>query len=189
MEKERYYKKKIIKDCLFPEGLFEIKDRNCKKWSLIIEDKKNTDKIVKLLNQQDTIIKELEEENGYIIFADEYDENGNEVNKQIYTTYKLKCDELIKENQQLKEQCNLLQEAITMQSNTIEEYVKTENERLRPLNHQLAVKDKALELAIADKCKVENIIAESIVGKGAKVSVPKKEQWYLEQAEKELKEQ
>lgn len=62
MEKERYYKKKIIKDCLFPEGLFEIKDRNYKKWSLIIEDKKNADKIVEVLNQQDARIKKLEEE-------------------------------------------------------------------------------------------------------------------------------
>ena len=61
-EKERYYKDKILQDCIMPEGLFEIKDRECKKWYLIIEDKKTTDEIVKVLNQQDTRIKELEKE-------------------------------------------------------------------------------------------------------------------------------
>ena len=45
----------------------------------------------------------------------------------------------------------------------------------------------ALELAVADKCRAENIIAESFVGKGAKIAVPKKEQWYIEQAQKEIK--
>lgn len=63
MEKERYYKKKILQDCIMPEGLFEIKDRAYKKWCLIIEDKTTADKITNLLNQQDARIKELEEEN------------------------------------------------------------------------------------------------------------------------------
>ena len=48
-------------------------------------------------------------------------------------------------------------------------------------------KGKPYLYRVNDKCKAENIIAESIVGKGAKVAVPKKEQWYLEQAEKEVK--
>lgn len=55
------------------------------------------------------------------------------------------------------------------------------------LQHRLEVAEKALSKAVNDKCKAENIIAESIVGKGAKVAVPKKEQWYLEQSEKEIK--
>lgn len=152
---------------------FKENEKGCTTMVYLFDNETNTildcDKI-DLLNQQDAKIKELEKAMSRTIEII-YDKN-----------------DLQKENQQLKERCNLLQEAITMQSNTIEEYIKTENERLKPLNHQLAVKDKALELAIADKCKAENMIAESIVGKGAKVSVPKKEQWYLEQAEKELKE-
>lgn len=65
--------------------------------------------VVRVLNQQDARIKELEDKNGYIIFADEHDDNGIEVNKQVYTTYMLKCDELIEliqENQQLKQSQN-----------------------------------------------------------------------------------
>lgn len=68
----------------------------------------NNNKIINLLNQQDARIKELEEQNGYIIFADGYDDNGNKVSKQVYTTYKSKCDELIKENKQLTNQYDLL---------------------------------------------------------------------------------
>lgn len=64
--------------------------------------------IVKLLNQLDARIKELEEQNGYIIFADGYDDNGFKVSKQVYTTYKSKCDELIKENKQLKQSQRML---------------------------------------------------------------------------------
>lgn len=64
------------------------------------------------LNEQDARIKELEEQNGYIIFADGYDDNGNKVSKQVYTTYKSKCDELIKENKQLKERIKELEELL-----------------------------------------------------------------------------
>ena len=59
-------------------------------------------------------------------------------------------------------------------------------EYISNLQHRLEVAEKALSKAVNDKSKAENIIAESIVGKGAKVAVPKKEQWYLEQAEKEI---
>lgn len=60
-------------------------------------------------------------------------------------------------------------------------------EYISDLQHRLKVAEIALSKAVNDKCKAENIIAESIVGKSAKVAVPKKEQWYLEQAEKEVK--
>lgn len=60
-------------------------------------------------------------------------------------------------------------------------------EYISDLQHRLKVTEIALSKAVNDKCKAENIIAESIVGKGAKVAVPKKEQWYLEQVEKEVK--
>ena len=54
------------------------------------------------------------------------------------------------------------------------------------IQHRLKVTEKALTKAVNDKCFAEDIIAESFVGKGAKVAVPKKEQWYLEQADKEV---
>lgn len=90
--KERYKLESYL------EAFCEIHDTESDEWYL------RKDLVTDLLNRQDTRIKELEEENGYIIFADGYDENGNEVDKQIYTTYKSKCDELIKENQQFKEE-------------------------------------------------------------------------------------
>lgn len=61
-EEERYYYKKILRDCVMPEGLFEIKDRESN-FYLIIENKKDVDTITNLLNQQDKRIKELKEEN------------------------------------------------------------------------------------------------------------------------------
>lgn len=62
-----------------------------------------------------------------------------------------------------------------------------QQQQIADLQHRLEVAEIALSKAVNDKCKAENIIAESIVGKGVKVAVPKKEQWYLEQAEKETK--
>lgn len=59
--------------------------------------------VTKLLNKQTKRIKELEEENGYIIFADGYDENGNEVHKQEFVKYKDKFRELLEENKKLKQ--------------------------------------------------------------------------------------
>lgn len=59
--------------------------------------------------QQDLIYKllednqQLKEENGYIIFVDGYDENGNEIHKQKFIKYKDKFKELVEENKQLKE--------------------------------------------------------------------------------------
>lgn len=69
----------------------------------------DADKIKDTLNQQDKRIKELEEENGYIVFTDGYDENGNEIYKQEYVTYKNRFKELLKENQQLKQQLEEMQ--------------------------------------------------------------------------------
>ena len=64
-----------------------------------------------LLNQQSKRIKELEQENGYILFEDGYDKDGNEIQRQFYNTYKEEFTKLVlenkklrKENQQLKQQ-------------------------------------------------------------------------------------
>ena len=78
-------------------------------WELAIVDNKlgkslTFGEIKDLLNQQDKRIKELEEENGYIVFVDGHDENGNEIHKQEFVKYKDKFKELVEENQLLKEQ-------------------------------------------------------------------------------------
>lgn len=176
-EQERYFVKKILKDCLFPETLCEIKDTKSKLY-ILLEDKDTAIIIKNLLNQQDKEIKQLKEENmklkkimgvmknktieelqecrcdncnlsllypvkdsefvndlkndndslceenqklidnldkliyenqqlkeenGYIIFSDGYDENGNEVHKQEFVKYKDKFKKLFEENQQLKQ--------------------------------------------------------------------------------------
>ena len=88
-EKERYYYEIILRDCVIPEGLFEIKDREGN-FYLIIENKKDVDTITNLLNQQDKRIKELEEENQQLIKA---------LNGEVFINYKLPM-----ENAQLKQQ-------------------------------------------------------------------------------------
>ena len=58
--------------------------------------------------------------------------------------------------------------------------LKIKDKQIANIQHRLKVAEKALTKAVNDKCFAEDIIAESFVGKGAKVAVPKKEQWYLE---------
>ena len=106
-ENERYVVKKISKDCLFPETLCELKDTKSKLY-VVLENIADAYKIKDLLNQQDKRIEELGQENGYIIFSDGYDKNGNVVRKQEFVKYKDKFNELVKENRQLKSRLNAL---------------------------------------------------------------------------------
>ena len=54
-------------------------------------------------------------------------------------------------------------------------------------DNQLAITEKALELAVKDKCKFENALLSTSLGiAGGKVAVPKKEQYYIEQAKEML---
>lgn len=69
----------------------------------------------------------------------------------------------------------------------LDKLIHHKDKKITDLQHRLEVAEKALTKAVNDKCEAENIIVESFVGKGAKAAVPKKEQWYLEQAERELK--
>lgn len=101
-EKERYYYKKILRDCVMPEGLFEIKDREGN-FYLIIENKKDVDTITNLLNQQDKRIKELEEENQQL-----KDRIGKQFDRiqtltKSYDVEKEFGDKVLLENQQLKQ--------------------------------------------------------------------------------------
>ena len=57
------------------------------------------------------------------------------------------------------------------------------DEQISDLQHRLEVAEKALELAVKDKCKFENALLSTSLGiAGGKVAVPKKEQYYIEQA-------
>ena len=63
----------------------------------------------------------------------------------------------------------------------------TKDMQIRKLTHENKILAKALELAVADKCKFENALLSTSLGiTNGEVAVPKKEQWYLEQAEKEM---
>lgn len=100
-EKERYEEL----DCKYTFGL---KDNETSKTYFL-------DKIIDLLNQQAKYIKNLEEENGYIIFSDGYDENGNEIHRQEFVKYKDKFKELVEENKKLKIENGYLKEKISTQ--------------------------------------------------------------------------
>lgn len=104
-EKERYYYKKILRDCVMPEGLFEIKDREGN-FYLIIENKKDVDTITNLLNQQDARINELK--NQVEKWKQDY-ENCSKLEKNLTKEHQYCLDnwrECEKENQQLKEKLN-----------------------------------------------------------------------------------
>lgn len=47
--------------------------------------------------------EQLKKENGYIVFSDGYDKNGNEIHRQKFVKYKEKFKELIEENKQFKQ--------------------------------------------------------------------------------------
>lgn len=47
--------------------------------------------------------EQLKKENGYIVFSDGYDKNGNEIHRQEFVKYKDKFKELVEENKKLKQ--------------------------------------------------------------------------------------
>ena len=57
--------------------------------------------------------------------------------------------------------------------------------RIQELENELELTQKALKLCVIDKCYFENCYFDELLDlDGCKVKIPKKEQWYLEQAEK-----
>ena len=69
----------------------------------------------------------------------------------------------------------------------VEEYKEIADNTIEMYAEKCKALEKALELAVADKCKFENALLSTALGNvGAKVAVPKKEQWYLEQAKEML---
>lgn len=107
MEKERYTIESFEID--EPSCIFDNKTQQ----GILILVEYNYDEIVNLknlLNQQDAKIKELEKENGYMLFEDGYDKDGNKIQKQIYTTYKQEFERLILENKKLRKENQQLKE-------------------------------------------------------------------------------
>ena len=80
-----------VKDSEFVNDLKNDNDSLCE------ENQKLTDNLDKLIYEN----QRLKEENGYIIFSDGYDENGNEVHKQEFVKYKDKFKGLFEENKKL----------------------------------------------------------------------------------------
>lgn len=142
-EKERYYYKKILRDCVMPEGLFEIKDRESN-FYLIIENKKDVDTITNLLNQQDKRIKALEFMN-------------NRLSQGIYWgNGEHFCDvvkRLKEENQQLKEEViyhkNFIKDEIEMQCHFLEDNMQLKHSQKR--------------LAINELERVNSILTDTII--------------------------
>ena len=101
------------------------------------------DYIVDLLNQQDKRIKELEEENGYVLFEDGYDKDGNEIHKQVYTTYKEEFTRLVLENKKLRKENQQLKQ--TQKQLAIEELkLALDNFRNRPAYFDVARQELCL---------------------------------------------
>lgn len=97
---------------------------------------------------------ELKEENGYIIFSDGYDKNGNEIHKQEFVTYKDKCKELIEENKKLKqsqkqlaiENCELKKEKLYFDLLfTRLQYIHKQADEFREEKERYGIKDMALD--------------------------------------------
>lgn len=88
------------------------------------------DQLKQELAEKDKRIAELENENGYILFEDGYDENGEEVHKQIYTTYKQAFNELVLETKklrrQLKEKDKEIEEKMMSFEKRCQEYYKSD---------------------------------------------------------------
>lgn len=71
--------------------------------------------------------------------------------------------------------------------NQVLEVARSYRNDVERLENQLAITKKALELAVKDKCKFENALLSTSLGiAGGKVAVPKKEQYYIEQAKEML---
>lgn len=151
MEEERYY---IENDMIIDEDKW-IKGEQ----DITIGDTDNLDDIVDLLNQLDKQIKELEEENGYIIFSDSYDENGIAIHEQKFVKYKDIFKKLVDENKKLKQENQQLKEYLEQIENikAVEfiDAIKHYEQQIR----ELKVSQK--ELAISELEKVENILWDS----------------------------
>ena len=59
---ERYYKKKILQDCIMSEGLFEIRDKKYHKWFVLVEGIESADKVVEILNGMNRLLIEKDQQ-------------------------------------------------------------------------------------------------------------------------------
>lgn len=101
------------------------------------------------------------------------------MSKQIYAVCCYTCEH---NGQETCKGCN------TILNGENEPYENWElREDLFQKDKKIAILQLALKKAVEDKLNAENFMFEKVFGKGAKLAVPKKEQWYLEQAKKEIK--
>ena len=142
-EKERYRDREVSTETDYYTSIYDTEENI----DFFEED------IIPLLNQQDKCIKELEKENGYIIFVDGYDENGNEIHRQEFVKYKDKFPELVAENRHLKEEViyqknyGIEAYAISMLLNDFIEFV------CECKGSKIGVGDFLIEKFIAERCK------------------------------------
>lgn len=99
-KEERYKIKKISKDCLFPNGLYELKDKETK-FFLIIEDKRDVEKLKDYLISRDKQLAELKAELKAIKDKQDDEEITRHMMCGDYTWVEM-VTKLTKENEQLK---------------------------------------------------------------------------------------
>lgn len=108
-------------------------------------------------------IAELENENGYILFEDGYDENGKEIHRQVYTTYHQAFNELVFEAKKLRRQ---LKEKDKEIEKLKQQYTILENENGKLTTELIMGKYKkaqkevsfGMQLAIQELEKVKNFV-------------------------------
>ena len=114
-KEEKYTINKIVKDCVFPQGLYEFKDKETK-FCLILEDKADVEKLKDYLIDKDQQITELKAE------LEQYKKNENACCGTIAEMIK-HCDE-----------CELCECIGCEQNNSVIEEIKelkAENEKLK----------------------------------------------------------
>lgn len=127
---------------------------------------------VRELTEKDKTIAKLEEDNGYILFEDGYDENGKEVHRQVYKTYKQAFNEQVLETKklrrQLREKDEELEELKSQQTHTQQVcdkyhslYEEKFNRVLELAQEKHELEQSQTQLAIQELAEVERLLYES----------------------------
>lgn len=156
-EKEKYTIKKIVKNCVFPEGLYVLKDKETK-FYLILEDKADVEKLKHYLINKDQQIDQLKQqlaeteqkflefqedsirnEQTYVRELTEKQNTIDEINKEFVQAvhdWKTLCAEKDKNFQEYRNEVvsNIEKEVYERMRDTVKEY-----------EMQLAEKDKEIE--------------------------------------------
>lgn len=128
---------------------FYISDIDNKYLCKNCSDAENPKELARQLAELKADNEKLLNENGYLIFADGYDENDKPVHKQIYTTYKEKNKELVAENKKLRQQLKEKDEEIEQYQKLINDicnkfYAGSLNDLPQKITHQVCEKIRKL---------------------------------------------